>query len=296
MTEENKAKDERIKELTDEQVAALEEYYDWGVKVGLMTLADAKEPNRKEKIRDLLNEMYQQKKFDPPKEVVWVKGPIEAHEVLEKYQIPTDVRRDPCYGSHESPWLALYLAYRHVVGFVEETEELQPLTKLAELGMCWFWPCSNVCIICDLPHILSLDNNGQLHSENGPAVLFGDGWKRYAWHGVLVDEDIILHPEKITLDRIRAEQNVEMARVLTDRYGRDRYVSDLGLEPVHEDAFGKLYRATQGETDIWFVRVEDKSTDHVFFLEVPPDCETAHAAVAWTFGLTPETYNPAAES
>jgi hypothetical protein len=33
-----------------------------------------------------------------------------------------------------------------------------------------------------------------------------------------------------------------------------------------------------------------------YFLRVPPTVKTAHEAVAWTFGETPETYNPVMES
>jgi hypothetical protein len=45
-----------------------------------------------------------------------------------------------------------------------------------------------------------------------------------------------------------------------------------------------------------FVRVVDPSTGRQYALCVPREIETAHAAVAWGFHRTPETYAPESES
>jgi hypothetical protein len=82
-----------------------------------------------------------------------------------------------------------------------------------------------------------------LHSTDGPAVGFRDGWGVYAIHGVRVPADIIEDNASITVERIEAEQNAEVRRVLIERYkgGRDKdggaaaYLRDSGATIVHED-------------------------------------------------------------
>jgi hypothetical protein len=37
---------------------------------------------------------------------------------------------------------------------------------------------------------------------------------------------------------------------------------------------------------------EPDGSRRTYFLRVPPDTETAREGVAWTFGLTPEEYQP----
>jgi len=44
------------------------------------------------------------------------------------------------------------------------------------------------------------------------------------------------------------------------------------------------------------VAVPDEPLFKEYFLRVPPDMPSAHAAVAWSFGKTPETYAPSIES
>ncbi|WP_337873267.1 hypothetical protein [Ignavibacterium sp.] len=49
---------------------------------------------------------------------------------------------------------------------------------------------------------VNLDSNNRLHSENGPAIQFSPDEKGYYYHGVRVDERIIMHPETLTYDDI----------------------------------------------------------------------------------------------
>ena len=50
---------------------------------------------------------------------------------------------------------------------------------------------------------LHVDDNQWLHREDGPAVVYRDGWRVYAWHGLAVPEDWILHPEAIPPAKLR---------------------------------------------------------------------------------------------
>jgi hypothetical protein len=65
----------------------------------------------------------------------------------------------------------------------------------------------------------SLDNRGRLHCENGPAVLFNDGFSVYAWRGVGLFKNkwIITNPERITAEMIENEENIFIERVMIER-------------------------------------------------------------------------------
>ncbi|HEY7414396.1 MAG TPA: hypothetical protein VH593_04330 [Ktedonobacteraceae bacterium] len=45
-----------------------------------------------------------------------------------------------------------------------------------------------------------------------------------------------------------------------------------------------------------FVRVRDTSTERVYYLRVPPTFDQADEALAWTFGLERQDYQPIQEA
>lgn len=160
----------------------------------------------------------------------------------------------------------------------------------------------HVCLICDWPVSTLTDDAGRLHREDGPAVSFADGFKVFAWHGALVDEEILLHPESITIIRLEQEKNVESRRVMIERYGHESYLEESGASLVDSDPLGKLYRKEiPGDEPLVMVEVinstpEPDGTTRTYFLRVPPTIETAREAVAWTFGMEHSEYEPTLET
>jgi hypothetical protein len=140
----------------------------------------------------------------------------------------------------------------------------------------------------------------RLKCETGPAIAWPDGWGVYAVHGVRVPARIIERPESITHGEITSEKNAEIRRVMMERYGLDRYLADCGAKPIHADEYGELYRMP-GMT-LPLVRVvnstpEPDGTSNIYVLTAArEDCRTAHDAVASTFGLTADQYQPAVET
>ena len=68
----------------------------------------------------------------------------------------------------------------------------------------------------------------------GPACAYPDGWEIYAVHGVRVPEYIVMKPNEITTKAIDDEGNAEIRRIMIDRYGLSRYVTDSGAKTIHE--------------------------------------------------------------
>ena len=168
-------------------------------------------------------------------------------------------------------------------------------------------------ILTDRPDTLHRDPRGRLHSADGAALRYRDGWGIYAWHGLRVAESLILRPDLLTPTQIRDEANAEIRRVMLVRYGADRFVRDIGAVPVHADETGSLYRVDLPDDEPLVLVSLVNSTpelDHAdgliqgpdgswrkqYWLRVPADMQTARQAVAWTFGMTEKQYRPQVET
>jgi hypothetical protein len=79
---------------------------------------------------------------------------------------------------------------------------------------------------------LTREATPRLHCVDGPAISWPDGWCFYALRGMEVPVWLIEQPERITVAAIEREQNAEWRRLLIERYGWARYLSDSGAEVI----------------------------------------------------------------
>src|SRR4029453_16755744 len=98
-------------------------------------------------------------------------------------------------------------------------------------------------ILTERPRALRRDAQGRLHHPEGPAITYADGFGVWAWHGVRVPRDVIEQPQALTVRRIHHEEDIEVRRVMLDRYGHDRYLRDTAAQRVHADELGTLWRS-----------------------------------------------------
>jgi hypothetical protein len=203
------------------------------------------------------------------------------------------------FGSQDAGWISHY-DYLRAIG-VKGTELLEGITAMTR-SCGWWWPYRNLCVLTEKPTGLKRDNRGRLHNEKGMVVRYADNWGFYAWHGVIVPDDVIILKEPITLERIAAERNVEVRRVLIERFGLDDYLKSGKVIKIHQDKCGTLWRMDlEGDEPIMVVQVVNSTAEpegyfKEYFLRVPPDMVRAKQAVAWTFGLTEDEYVPLAET
>ena len=210
------------------------------------------------------------------------------------------------WGQHESCWISFYLFCRDILDTKHGEVENRRLNLWRDIAQscCWWWCYENYVVISERPTVCRMtEQEGRLHCEGGPALAFADGYSLWKWHGVTVAEDVIAHPEQLTVARIEKETNAEVRRVMLERYGEARYLQDSGAQPIHTDKYGVLYRKeVPGDEPIVMVRVEnstpeaDGKTKKIYWLRVPPTIETAREAVAWTFGVESKDYRPIMES
>jgi hypothetical protein len=178
--------------------------------------------------------------------------------------------------------------------------------ELARSAGPW-WALEGVAIISERPVAIHRDDRSRPHSESGPAIAYGDGFRAWVWHGVAVDEDIILAPERITVRSIDAERNTERRRVLVERFGEERLLREGGGKIIDEGPIGRLWSRPAPQIGwprdepIVMVEVQNSTpepdgTRRTYLLRVPPTMKTAHEAVAWTFGLSFDAYRPVVET
>ena len=205
------------------------------------------------------------------------------------------------YGQHDANWLAFYEYFAEVCGLDKETQKLNGLWLIAK-NAGWFLPHQKICWIAERHNVLHRDDRGRLHCENGPALSYPDGWSIYAVHGVRVPERVIMTPASLTSKEIEEERNAEVRRVMIERFGQERFLLESGAREVHRDDYGVLFcKELPGDEDLVMVRVVNSTPEpdgqfKDYFLRVDPKCQTARAAVAWTFGEKPEAYAPLIET
>jgi len=203
--------------------------------------------------------------------------------------------RSSAAGPHDLSWLATYDYMRNVLGLQVETEPLVGLCLLAT-SLGWIEPHERTCWLVERPEILRADARDRLHSADGPALRYRDGFTVWAWKGVEVPRWTIEQPERITLAAVDGEPDVQIRRCMIEIMTPQRYVALGGAVRVAEDEAGILWRKVWWATDSWAaVEVingtpEPDGTRRHFFLQVPAHMRTAREAVAWTYGLSEDAY------
>lgn len=175
----------------------------------------------------------------------------------------------------------------------------------------WWFPYEGFVFCSERPTILNVDERGRLHSLREPAMAFADGYKLYSSHGVRLPEWIVEQPELITVEKIDAEANAEVRRVMIERFGMQRYVTESGAVSLDKSEWGELLkRDLVNDEPIVVVSVlnstpEPDGTIKRYMLRVQPELRpmlsdgtlgapqkmTALNAIASTFGKRGEDYS-----
>ena len=232
-----------------------------------------------------------------------------VQELMQTNPLPDDIAKHAqdafqwaCYGQHDAGWLSFYDFFQRIG--VEGLEQLEGL-KQAARWCGWWWPMENIAVISERPGRLFRDDQGRLHCEDEKAISYSDQWGLYCWHGVNVQDYVIERPETITSDDVMHESNAEIRRIKIERMGEERFLREANAKMLNENPrYGKLYRVDfpDGNTDPWVaVQVENSTVEpdgsrRRFVIPVPPDIDTAEAAVAWTFQMRPGEYKPEQEA
>jgi hypothetical protein len=182
---------------------------------------------------------------------------------------------------------------------------------------CWWWPHRRFVMVCERPAAIHREltnpdvergwGSHRLHSDEGPAVVFPDGWGVWSVHGVRVTQQVVEAPETLAVAQILGEENAEVRRVMMERFGFDRLLEDSEAALVDADVDQyerprELWRLELADDEplvmVSVVNATAEPDGHFksYTLRVPPDMASCQQAVAWTYGMSAEEYAPAVET
>lgn len=263
------------------------------------------------------------------------KGAFIAAETAETLrQRANELKSVAGYGNHDAFWLGYYEYFRTfhpLPEIMKETDKLRGLLQYARQAG-WFLFFDKLALICERP-IINLDEQLNYSNTTGPAISFVDGWEYFCVHNIEISRDIILGNVELTPDLIESESNQEVKRILMELYGFEKYLENTGAELIDTSVFKSA--GADGEVkkrEAWLYKKEIKNDEPLLFvkvinsspepdgtfksytIQVSPRCEpmidgpngqvilgepqklTAKNAIASTFGLTGEEYNPDIET
>ena len=329
-----------ITNLTPEQVSRMTEWRDKWTAIGLST-----EPANRAEAEKAIVMSYAAAGLAAPK-IVWCGSPLsqgltraivmnggdsvrasvwDSVRASVWASVGDSVRAsvgDSGYGQHDASWLAYYDYFREVCGLHDETRLLEGLTLLAQHAG-WFIPHEKICWVSERHSVLHRDENGRLHCETGPALEYPDKYVLWMWHGIPVTEQIIMHPDTLTVEQIRSEENAEIRRCMVERIGYRRFVELSEMRTIHTDTMHSrfpsltpselvdnsdpsalVYVDAKEEAELLesallrdfedrplrFVRLTCPSTGKVYIQRVRHDETRVYAAVGRSFGMSEEEY------
>jgi hypothetical protein len=241
--------------------------------------------------------------------------------------------RSAYLGQESAYWVSFYAFCRDVVGVPYDAQKSLDLDLWSEVvkSCGWWWPFDGLCIVANRPESICWEPGRmpeRLHCTTGPSVRYRDGWMVHSLRGVRVPGDVIDDLAKLTAERIDAEPNAEVRRVLIEHYGPERFVVDSGAEVVDQDIEQPGDRARRllrklgrdGHPDLLMLEVlnatpEPDGTRKRYYLKPHPELRqlrrgaggqvevfgepqklTCHNAVASTFGRRGENWAPVIET
>ncbi|NNG97442.1 DUF6745 domain-containing protein [Gordonia araii] len=128
-------------------------------------------------------------------------------------------------------WLARLICETTFAG-ISDTSRLTAVAALTAAVGCW-WPMDGAVVVVERPTVIRCDAMGCVHGEDGPALIFADGYAVYAWHGTAVPADMI-HAESWSVARILAERNLEVRRCAAEHMGWGEFLTRAGAQLVAE--------------------------------------------------------------
>lgn len=94
------------------------------------------------------------------------------------------------YGSiNDYGWVAFYDFFTRI-GIINH-DGFNKFVKLLKTNIYSIIQLDRVCIVCELPEFVNRDKKGQLHSTNGPAIKWRDGYELFYLYGTPFAKDKI---------------------------------------------------------------------------------------------------------
>lgn len=111
-----------------------------------------------------------------------------------------------------------------------------------------------------------------------------------------VNQFRLLYKTNLRANEVINCENQAIKRELIAKIGYKNLVKNLHSEVLDKNGTSELLKFELNTESIVLVKVIDPSTDDEYLLRVPPTMENCMDAIAWTFNLKTEEYNPVIET
>ena len=139
--------------------------------------------------------------------------------------------KDAAYGQHHANWLSACAYYGEVLRC--DPTRLSGFLDLAK-STSWALRCRHVCFVSERHNVSHRDAQHRLHCDDGPAVLYPDGWG--VWAGTtFAFLDGSSRTRRLFLQATFAECDGQLRRVMLTRVGPARFRAELPESVVDTD-------------------------------------------------------------
>ncbi len=109
---------------------------------------------------------------------------------------------------------------------------------------------------------------------------------------------LTIPPGEIRVRDLLSCQNTEIRRRLLSRAGNKVFLRGRGTRVIAKEGCSRLIQVNprQVERPFYLLEVRDATSGERYLLRVPTTMRSCREAVAWTFGLRPEEYQPIKET
>ena len=129
--------------------------------------------------------------------------------------------------------------YRDVLGFVKEANDM--------VGYCLLTRACHKAITCrkmnfasERPIMQKRNSRNRLHCDDGPAVLYKDGWSIFAVNGVPVSERVVMNPGSFTVRELK-KMNLDRLFIIFEKLGMEKFMAIKGNKPELWNGEGGLF-------------------------------------------------------
>jgi hypothetical protein len=181
----------QITPLTDDQIRKTIDYVRDGIKMTTKT----HQPFDEQVVRDLIKKHRELNNMPPSDEVHFRKSP---RAVLDEF--PDTSVDNALIGQNDVSWRQFFMFFRDELHYRSETDRTMPYNELVNL-VGWLWLCDEHAIVVEKPvelHVIETDekigdtglNQYVAHNENGPAILYSDGFGIFAIEGEYIGSTV----------------------------------------------------------------------------------------------------------
>ena len=152
---------------------------------------------------------------------------------------------------------------------------------------------TGMCIDCQKPEQLNLNDSKRLHKDGGPSIIWRDGYAMWHLNGVEVSKEMAETPSsQLDPKLVLKEKNTDIQRELIRKIGPERVLKECGaktLDDWDDPATGMKYQLMDMNLDNIqrkYLYFEHASMKDVFYAKpVPPEVTSSLQARAWILGM-----------